>query len=110
MLESEAVRMEFPSDANIIVGQSHFIKTVEDLYEAMSTTVPQAKFGFPTATPEVVPAVAAQTGKTSDPARPVANGFGEARSPAESPLPFESIPDCSVTGCPVCARCTEPIS
>ena len=46
MLEIEAVRMEFPADANIIVGQSHFIKTVEDLYEAVSTTVPQAKFGL----------------------------------------------------------------
>ena len=29
MLEIEAVRMEFPADANIIVGQSHFIKTVK---------------------------------------------------------------------------------
>jgi adenosine/AMP kinase len=38
--------MEFPSDANIIVGQSHFIKTVEDLYEAVANTVPQAKFGL----------------------------------------------------------------
>ena len=46
MLEIQAVAMEFPADANIIVGQSHFIKTVEDLYEAMSTTVPQAKFGL----------------------------------------------------------------
>jgi adenosine/AMP kinase len=46
MLEIEAVRMEFPADANIIVGQSHFIKTVEDLYEAASTTVPEAKFGL----------------------------------------------------------------
>src|SRR5215469_15714614 len=46
MLEIEAVRMEFPADANIIVGQSHFIKTVEDLYEAVATTVPQAKFGL----------------------------------------------------------------
>jgi len=46
MLEIKAVRMEFPADANIIVGQSHFIKTVEDLYEAVSTTVPQAKFGL----------------------------------------------------------------
>jgi adenosine/AMP kinase len=46
MLEIKAVPMEFPSDANIIVGQSHFIKTVEDLYEAMSTTAPQAKFGL----------------------------------------------------------------
>lgn len=46
MLEIETVRMQFPADANIIVGQSHFIKTVEDLYEAVSTTVPQAKFGL----------------------------------------------------------------
>jgi adenosine/AMP kinase len=38
--------MEFPAEANIIVGQSHFIKTVEDLYEAITTTVPQAKFGL----------------------------------------------------------------
>ncbi len=46
MLEMHAVRMEVPADANIIVGQSHFIKTVEDLYEAIATTVPQAKFGL----------------------------------------------------------------
>ena len=45
MLQFESVRMEFPSDANIIVGQSHFIKTVEDIYEAVVGTVPQAKFG-----------------------------------------------------------------
>jgi adenosine/AMP kinase len=45
MLEIKAVAMEFPADANIIVGQTHFIKTVEDLYEAMSTTAPHAKFG-----------------------------------------------------------------
>jgi len=46
MLELQAVRMDFPAETNIIVGQSHFIKTVEDLYEAVSTTVPQAKFGL----------------------------------------------------------------
>lgn len=46
MLEIHSVRMEFPSEANIIVGQSHFIKTVEDLYEAVATTVPQARFGL----------------------------------------------------------------
>ncbi len=46
MLDLKAVAMEFPANANIIVGQSHFIKTVEDLYEAVSTTVPQAKFGL----------------------------------------------------------------
>ena len=46
MLEVQSVRMEFPADANIIVGQAHFIKTVEDLYEAVATTVPQARFGL----------------------------------------------------------------
>jgi len=46
MLEMHAVSMELPADANIIVGQSHFIKTVEDLYEAIATTAPHAKFGL----------------------------------------------------------------
>ena len=46
MVELASVRMEFPSDANIIVGQSHFIKTVEDIYEAVVGTVPQSKFGI----------------------------------------------------------------
>ncbi len=46
MLELKAVRMEIPMEGNIIIGQSHFIKTVEDLYEAVATTVPQAKFGL----------------------------------------------------------------
>jgi adenosine/AMP kinase len=40
------VKLEIPENANIIVGQSHFIKTVEDLYEAIVNTVPQAKFGI----------------------------------------------------------------
>jgi adenosine/AMP kinase len=38
--------MEFPADANIIIGQSHFIKTAEDIYEAVVTMAPQAKFGL----------------------------------------------------------------
>ena len=46
MPEFESVRMQFPADANLILGQSHFIKTVEDLYEAVVGTVPQAKFGL----------------------------------------------------------------
>jgi len=46
MLEMQTVRMQVPDDANIIIGQSHFIKTVEDLYEAVATTTPQAKFGL----------------------------------------------------------------
>ncbi len=45
MVQLDSVRMEFPADANIVIGQSHFIKTVEDLFEAVVGTVPQAKFG-----------------------------------------------------------------
>jgi len=39
-------KLDFPSDYNIILGQSHFIKTVEDLYEAMVNSVPDIKFGL----------------------------------------------------------------
>lgn len=39
------MRLEIPENGNIIVGQSHFIKTVEDIYEAIVNTVPQMKFG-----------------------------------------------------------------
>jgi adenosine/AMP kinase len=46
MLEFLTVRMEIPAEANIIIGQSHFIKTVEDIYEAVATTAPQARFGL----------------------------------------------------------------
>ena len=45
-MELKAIRLEIPDNGNIIVGQSHFIKTVEDLYEAIVNTVPQMKFGI----------------------------------------------------------------
>jgi adenosine/AMP kinase len=45
-MELKSVRLEILENANIIVGQSHFIKTVEDLYEAMVNTVPHMKFGI----------------------------------------------------------------
>lgn len=44
-MELHTVRLEVPEGGNIIVGQTHFIKTVEDLYEALVNTVPQMKFG-----------------------------------------------------------------
>ena len=40
------VRVEIPDDANVIIGQSHFIKTVEDLYEVMVGNVPGGSFGL----------------------------------------------------------------
>ncbi len=45
-MEISTVRIDIPEDCNIILGQTHFIKTAEDLYEIMVTTVPQAKFGI----------------------------------------------------------------
>jgi len=44
-MELKSVPIEVPDGGNIIVGQSHFIKTVEDVYEAIVNTVPQMKFG-----------------------------------------------------------------
>lgn len=46
MLEMKPVTMEIPDGANIIIGQSHFIKTAEDLYEIMINAVPGIKFGI----------------------------------------------------------------
>jgi len=45
-MQLTAVPLAFPADCNVIVGQSHFIKTVEDVAEIVVTTVPQAKFGL----------------------------------------------------------------
>ena len=45
-MELKSVRLEIPENSNIIVGHSHFIKTVEDLYEAILNTTPQMKFGI----------------------------------------------------------------
>ena len=45
-MELKAVRLEIPEGGNVIFGQTHFIKTVEDLYEAIVNTAPQMKFGI----------------------------------------------------------------
>ncbi len=45
MLNFHTVPLAIPENANIILGQSHFIKTVEDLYEAMVNSAPGIKFG-----------------------------------------------------------------
>lgn len=42
----EEVRIEKDAETNVIIGQSHFIKTAEDLYEVMVNSVPQMKFGL----------------------------------------------------------------
>ena len=44
-MDLKTVPLVIPENGNIIVGHSHFIKTVEDLYEAIVNTVPQIKFG-----------------------------------------------------------------
>jgi len=45
-LEFKTVKVEPPKDCNIILGQAHFIKTAEDLYEALVNSVPGVKFGL----------------------------------------------------------------
>ena len=45
-MELKLVPLEIPEGANLILGQTHFIKSVEDIYEAMVNTVPQMKFGL----------------------------------------------------------------
>lgn len=45
-MQLESVRLEIPEGCNIIVGHTHFIKTVEDLYEIMVGGAPQVKFGI----------------------------------------------------------------
>ena len=45
-MELKLVPLEVPEGGNLILGQTHFIKTVEDIYEAIVNTVPQMKFGL----------------------------------------------------------------
>jgi uncharacterized protein len=45
-MELTIVQIEKPADLNLILGQSHFIKTVEDLHEAMVQAVPNIRFGL----------------------------------------------------------------
>ena len=45
-MEFKTVQIEKPEATNLILGQSHFIKTVEDIYEAIVQTNPQMKFGL----------------------------------------------------------------
>ena len=44
-MELRTVSIEKPEDVNLILGQSHFIKTVEDLHEALVQAVPGIRFG-----------------------------------------------------------------
>jgi len=45
-MEIKTVRITIPADCNLILGQAHFIKTVEDLYEILVGAVPGIKFGI----------------------------------------------------------------
>lgn len=46
MLELKPVKIKKPEDVNLILGQSHFIKSVEDMYEILINSVPGIKFGL----------------------------------------------------------------
>jgi uncharacterized protein len=45
-MELKLAPLEIPANGNLILGQTHFIKSVEDIYEAIVNTVPQMKFGI----------------------------------------------------------------
>ena len=45
-MELTTIKVDIPEGCNIILGQTHFIKTTEDLYEIMTPTEPQAQFGI----------------------------------------------------------------
>ena len=44
-MDLQLVPLEIPENGNLILGQTHFIKSVEDLYEALVNAAPQIKFG-----------------------------------------------------------------
>jgi hypothetical protein len=44
-MELKAIEVSVPADCNVIIGQAHFIKTVEDIYETLVQAVPGIKFG-----------------------------------------------------------------
>jgi adenosine/AMP kinase len=45
-MEIKLIDIEMPENANVIIGQTHFIKTVEDIHEALVTSLPMIKFGL----------------------------------------------------------------
>ncbi len=45
-MELKTVKIQPPKDCNVILGQAHFIKTAEDLYEALINSTPTIKFGL----------------------------------------------------------------
>lgn len=45
-MELKTVKIEVPKDCNVVLGMAHFIKTVEDLYEALINSAPNIKFGI----------------------------------------------------------------
>ncbi len=45
-LKTEVVTLDVPKNVNVIIGQAHFIKTVEDLHEALVNSTPTVKFGL----------------------------------------------------------------
>ena len=46
MVELKSIKIKKPVEINVIIGQAHFIKTVEDMYEVLVSSVPGLKFGF----------------------------------------------------------------
>lgn len=93
------VKIQKPEDLNFILGQSHFIKTVEDIHEALVSTVPGIKFGLAfTESFRTLPGALERHGRSHDPARP-AERHGDRRRAFFHPVPGSRLlPD-------QCAQC-----
>ena len=78
MLNLHAVKLRIPEHANIVLGQSHFIKTVEDLFEAMVNSAPQIRFGvaFNEASGPCLTRVDGNDAELSEAAREIASSVG----------------------------------
>jgi len=42
----EAIKIDIPEGSNVVLGQTHFIKSVEDLYEVLAASLPKSRFGL----------------------------------------------------------------
>jgi adenosine/AMP kinase len=56
-MELTTLKIEKPEPINFILGQTHFIKSVEDLHEALVTAVPGIKFGLARRQPDFLAAI-----------------------------------------------------
>lgn len=98
-MELKLIPIEKPENLNVILGQAHFIKTVEDLHEALVTAVPGIRFGLAfseasgkrlvrrSGTDEALVELAVKTSSTSPAATSSSSSWGRGFTPSTSSTP-----------------------